>query len=176
MTNITKIEDFFDEKLFFDIVEYSVKILSQDNNNFKTNYMWPNNIVRDSFPVLIHLMDPNGDLNQKIQQNVLKKIGLTPIRVMLYYFTRMSHIPWHNDSGYENAMTVYLNETWNMNTGGAFLYMDPDVNNIKAIYPKRNVAVLQKGGTQHAVLPTTATADMRVTLQMFFKSETHVII
>jgi Rps23 Pro-64 3,4-dihydroxylase Tpa1-like proline 4-hydroxylase len=86
--------------------------------------------------------------------------------MMFYYWTPGSHIPWHNDSIYNGGITIHLNENWNPDHGGIFLFEDG--NNIRGIYPKINTAVEQFGKVHHCVCPTTTHSDVRRTIQFFF--------
>jgi Rps23 Pro-64 3,4-dihydroxylase Tpa1-like proline 4-hydroxylase len=85
---------------------------------------------------------------------------------MIYYWTRLSYIPWHDDENHTGALTVYLNEEWDEDWGGYFLYKEDET--IKAILPKKNFALLQQGGIKHATTPVHLNGGIRFTIQTFF--------
>ena len=86
--------------------------------------------------------------------------------IMFYFYHPESHIPWHNDGNHNGGITIYLNDIWDKNNGGYFLFEHE--NTIQAIVPKRNMAVEQFGGVEHSVSPTTRLSDIRRTIQIFF--------
>ena len=94
---------------------------------------------------------------------------------MFYYWMPMSHIPWHNDFIYSGGITIYLNEFWDINQGGIFMFSncenknDIGNNTITGIFPKRNMAVEQMGGILHSVCPLSKNSDIRKTIQCFYE-------
>jgi len=165
--SITVIENFLPDEVYNECNDYSNNLLKNDDNIFTTNYMWDYNVRLDSNPVLVHSVT-DIELISSIANIVNSKFGRDiKIDVMFYYWTPGSHIPWHNDSTYNGGITIYLNETWNNNHGGIFLFED-GTNNIRGIYPKKNTAVEQFGNVYHCVCPTTNQSDIRRTIQIFF--------
>ena len=102
---------------------------------------------------------------------------------MIYFWTRYSYIPWHNDRTYDGAITIYMNKEWKPDFGGYFMYAENsndvikhnddyiEVRNIKAIIPKKNLAVLQTEQTHHCTTPVNFFGDLRVTIQTFLKNK-----
>ena len=136
-------------------------------NTFRINLTeWVPSIVKDSNPVLIYDIDDEQiiDIINNACQKTFDKI---PKKVMLYYWTVGSYIPWHCDSHVSNAGTFYLNENWDRNWGGLFLYEDGE--EIKAIVPECNCFLYQNKTMLHATTPTTSSAPPRVSFQMFFE-------
>ena len=87
---------------------------------------------------------------------------------MFYIWTKLSYIPWHNDHHVNGALTVYLNNYWDINWGGYFMYKNQN-NEINAIKPETNLGVLQLEGVEHSVSTVNVNAENRITLQTFFK-------
>ena len=81
--------------------------------------------------------------------------------------SRLSSIPWHNDVNWAFTATVYLNNEWNPEWGGYFVYADGD--KIKAIIPQFNKSVSFKTPLKHSVLLTSIDAPFRESLQIFVK-------
>lgn len=113
------------------------------------------------------------DLDEELKITVLKEFiakGMLPsmpkkAQVYIHLFSRNSFIPWHDDKKYPYTATVYLNETWDVDFGGLFLYEDD--SNLKCIMPKFNTAVYFEPPLGHATTVTTINAPLRESLQIF---------
>ncbi len=160
-------ENFFDELLLQQCITYSDEQYQGKQFHLLNQRDWGKNIVQDSGNVHIHIM-PSSELYQNISETIFKKTGYTPSSIMCYYWAVNSHICWHNDGDRKGAITVYLNQTWDANHGGLFMYQTPE-NEIKALVPTRNRAIIQLGGVMHAVSCTTNRSQLRKTLQIFIK-------
>ena len=92
-------------------------------------------------------------------------------RAHVNLFPRGAFIPWHNDSNYVHTTTVYLNERWDYDWGGAFLYSleEPPFENVNCVYPERNKAVVFAPPLHHTTTLTAINAPMRESLQIFVK-------
>jgi Rps23 Pro-64 3,4-dihydroxylase Tpa1-like proline 4-hydroxylase len=89
-----------------------------------------------------------------------------PMTVHYYLWPNLSFIPFHNDGGKYMGATIYLNEKWDKNHGGLFLYENKE--EIKAIVPEFNKCVVNIFKINHATSLTTVEAPPRETLQIFF--------
>lgn len=168
---LTRYEDFFTEDLYLELIGTAKTLLRQNSHNFITNAWWDPEIVKDSFPVLIHSIYKDSELFRLCREQIEKKTNLLvkDHEIMIYYWTRFSYIPWHEDKTYGGALTVYLNEEWHEDFGGYFLYEDK--KDIKAILPKRNFGLLQQGGIRHSTTPVHINGGMRITIQVFLENE-----
>ena len=106
------------------------------------------------------------ELKNKILNTVKDKFKREIKGIMFYYWMPCSHIPWHDDSNHNGGITIYLNENWDKDHGGIFLF--DDGKEIRGIYPNKNRAVEQYGGFSHSVCPTSMKSDIRRTIQIFF--------
>ena len=165
---LTKYDEFFTEELYEELINTAKNLLRQGGNTFGTNAWWNPNIVKDSFPVLIHGIYKDSELFAKVREQIEKKtkLAVKDHDIMIYYWTRFSYIPWHEDQNYEGALTVYLNEEWQPEWGGYFLYED-NKQEIRAILPKRNFGLLQQGGIRHSTTPVHYDGGMRISIQVF---------
>lgn len=157
-------ENFFTEEILTAIQKRYDELFSGDVSNFSSNQTWPYVIRLDSAPVLIYNI--HGAEFEMISELVQKYTGNSPTSIMYYLWTPMSHIGWHDDSKHKGALTVYLNDEWNINHGGVFLYQLND--RIEGIYPKRNLAVHQIGTVPHTVTPLSRKSNNRKTIQIFY--------
>lgn len=161
---ISVIDNFFPETLYSSINEYAIRAFYSGEHIFKTNYSWNENVVLDSAPVLIHAAD--GKVAEDIRETVFQKTGVTNIKdIMFYYWTRNSFIPWHDDAHKKSAITIYLNDTWDPNWGGYFLYEQN--KDIKCIIPQRNKAIHNDAHLRHCTTPVTHNGFVRSTIQLF---------
>jgi Rps23 Pro-64 3,4-dihydroxylase Tpa1-like proline 4-hydroxylase len=167
---LTKYDEFFTEELYEELINTAKNLLRQGGNTFGTNAWWNPNIVKDSFPVLIHGIYKDSELFAKVREQIEKKtkLAVKDHDIMIYYWTRFSYIPWHEDQNYEGALTVYLNEEWQPDWGGYFLYED-NKQEIRAILPKRNFGLLQQGGIRHSTTPVNFDGGMRISIQVFLE-------
>lgn len=165
-----KFTSFFDRELLIDLLEYAKQTYRSPELVFTTNSHWGHHVVQDSTPVLIHRIpkDNKKNLVKRIKDVVSSKTGIEDIdNIMLYYWTRFSYIPWHHDAHVESAITVYLNENWQPDHGGYFLYDYNRDGNIRGVVPELNVALLQRNGLWHCTTPVNWNGVVRVTCQIF---------
>jgi hypothetical protein len=172
---LTKYDNFLHPELYKECIDTAKDLLRQGGNAFATNSWWNQEIVKDSFPVLIHGIYKDSELFIKIRDEIENKTKLfvNDHDIMFYYWTRFSYIPWHEDKGYGGALTVYLNEEWLPDYGGYFLYED-DKRDIRAILPKSNFALLQQGGIRHSTTPVNYNGEMRISIQVFLEESKKV--
>jgi Rps23 Pro-64 3,4-dihydroxylase Tpa1-like proline 4-hydroxylase len=169
---ILKFENFLDEDLYEESIKTAEYLLTLGNNTFSTNRWWDFCIRKDSYPVFVHNINQESDLYRNIRKTIEEKTKsiIQDDNIMLYYWTRHSYIPWHNDGiKYKGAITIYLNRDWHSDYGGYFLYEEQD--EIKAVLPKRNLGVMQYGGLSHSTTPVNFDGDIRFTIQAFLRDE-----
>jgi len=79
-----------------------------------------------------------------------------------------STIPFHNDSHVAFAATVYLNEKWNIEDGGLFLWRDNNTNELLVVNPEYNICVINNLRESHHVSVVSYGAkQFRMTLQIW---------
>lgn len=180
--NIEVIDDIICESLWINLFHMNNSLMNKGalENNVKTftNFgLWDYNIIGDSTPVIVYEIQTYKETSTDpiiihlIETLAKRDIDIRNTTIMFYNWTAMSHIPWHNDGHAKAALTIYLNEEWDPNWGGAFLYKDSESDDIKAIYPQARRGVLQTGGVMHHVCPTSRSAPIRNTIQIFFGIE-----
>ena len=133
----------------------------------RTSADWEKSIVRASQPVLIR--DFGGPIGATIIA-ALHQRGILSDRaygLMLYAWPSASYIAWHSDGRHRDAVTVYLNETWDRDWGGLFLYEDVE-RDIRAVVPRFCLGLRNSAKLFHATTPVTPDApEPRFTLQLF---------
>lgn len=172
---IEKYTNVFDEEFCYLLYEDCFKIISNNTQYvWRSNYSWNNYVFDGSYPVLCRLLDTelaNTVLHKLKDKDIISHDNYS---VSNFTWTRLSHIPWHNDSygdAIGEAITIYLNPTWEKNWGGLFLYLEDDVEDIRGIFPHFNSAIKVTKGTLHSVSHISPSAKYpRYTLQLFPKS------
>lgn len=137
----------------------------------RSNFHWQPAIRKASAVVLVRDYD---DVHRALILDRLIEGGLLEHRdyhVMNYAWTIGSYIPWHDDHHSEDAMTVYLNQSWEADWGGLFLYRD-DEDQIRGIAPRFNCGLANGTQVRHATTAVTPEApEPRFTLQLFSKRQ-----
>lgn len=138
----------------------------------RSNADWQPAIVRASTGVLIR--DFGGGIGETLlallhQRQIIESRSYS---LSLYAWLPGSYIPWHNDGRHAAAVTVYLNQYWDRDWGGLFLYEDTD-GAIHAVVPRFNLGLRNSANLRHATTPVTADAvEPRYTLQLFPSPQT----
>lgn len=142
--------------------------LAGDGGFSRTNASWEPHVVRASAPVLIRDLDA---ANERLVTAMLQARGVLPqgaYRVMQFTWPPMSYIPWHNDAQHALALTIYLNEEWDPDWGGLFLYRAPDDGEVRGVVPRFNLGLRNNQQLPHATSMVTPDApEPRFTLQIF---------
>lgn len=109
------------------------------------------------------------------------KIGYSPwSRSCLFYIgLPNSCVNWHHDYRDYNALSIYLNRTWDSNWGGWFAYNEDhnfvegtvDLRHGKFVVPEYNVSVLSTEMEWHCTTPMSPIAEKRYSIQLFFSKE-----
>jgi len=154
------------------LYNHSIERLKDPASTWRTNYWWEHGIVKESHTVLVYnYTNEEADiiLESLIRNGVIDDKNYM---VMNYVWTKSSYIPWHSDGHVTEGITVYLNEIWNDNWGGFFLYREkfPDTH-LQGIVPRFNMASKNFGNVDHSVTTITPDADNRITLQLFRNNE-----
>lgn len=96
---------------------------------------------------------------------------------MFYIWQPYSGISKHDDRGYPFAATIYLNQGWDIDWGGNFLYYDNiiksedymyDHENWKVVVPELGNMIVNNDKTMHLVTPISPTCpELRYTIQIW---------
>ena len=159
---ITIIEEFLSADDLFKLISLSSKIYTSGDYVLRTNASWTTEILGNSFPIINYKIEDTEIL--EMLQNKFTRYEIKS--ASFFYFTEHSFIPWHDDGGHDAAMTIYLS-SHDENDGGYFLYKEED--ELRAIAPKQNRAVLQENSVRHATTAVHSRASLRKTLQIFCK-------
>jgi hypothetical protein len=126
------------------------------------------NIIGFSGPMyMVELVDALKEQAMKHMAVHFTDINLLDYEADITYVTggRYSFAPWHNDVIYERSITVYLNEEWDRNWGGCYLYDEDNGEGVRAIYPEFNKAIDITPPLLHATAMPNIQAPLRFSLQ-----------
>ena len=171
-------ENFLPLGLYQEVNQYSKDTLwaRPDREKFTTHHWWPEQTVCDSQPILIHRPTDNVPFYSELKNRMESASGLEVEQIYFYYGTMYSYFPWHNDmnpkSTRTGAITIYLNEHWDHNWGGYYMFKEHE-NFIRAIQPKQNLMILSKGGVLHCTTPVSKNADIRRSIQVYLGRPTN---
>ena len=116
------------------------------------------------------------DVSDKFNELIHKQIrSYLPehdrIQCNFHVFQPQSGIARHNDGHMKFGATIYLNDTWDSNAGGWFVWEDEETRQSgihKALIPTRNMMVLNDNHEKHWVTSIAATPpDNRCSIQIW---------
>lgn len=142
---IKQYDNVLNDKLIKNIMEYFKFILQKD--------VWSSSVGWDQYLSLISTNTLTHSITDKTLKKEIKKAIEDAIMVdfdkenldfvpSIYVWSGGSYITWHSDECYPYNGTIYLNEEWDSNDGGVFLYKDNLTNKIKGIEPMYNSMVV----------------------------------
>ena len=171
---IKQYDNVLDGELIKNTMEYFKSMLNGDV--WCSSSGWDQSLSLISTNTLTHHIS-NKILRKQIKKSIEKAIKVDFDEEDLDFFPQIyvwsggSYITWHNDASYPHNGTIYLNEEWDSNDGGVFLYKENETNEIKGIEPEYNTMVVNyvTETSQHndhcvtCIVP--GTIKKRVTLQ-----------
>lgn len=155
-------------------MEYFKSMLGRDV--WSSSSGWDQNLSLISANTLTHQIT-DKILKKEIKRGIEEVINVDfdeenlEFSPSIYVWSGGSYITWHPDNYYPYNGTIYLNEEWDTNDGGVFLYKENDTNEIKGIEPTYNSMVVNSGTeddphNSHCVTCIVpGTIKKRVTLQ-----------
>jgi|GEM_PF-2377307 len=168
----------YDSVLNEDLIEGILNYFESvsENDVWSSTLRWQEDLTSKSSNVITHkIRDKN--LCNKIKNIIENKININfdeenlSFCPMIYIWSPNSYISWHDDKMYPYNGTIYLNEEWNSNDGGIFLYKDNKTKSIIGIEPTYNSMVVNSSTTSdphnfHCVtcIPSSV-SKRRITIQ-----------
>lgn len=170
MSQIQFFENVFEERFCTFLLANARARLSDSSEFARSNFHWMPSIRNASAAVLVR------DYDEKLARLILDALLTRQIidndryGVMNYAWTKLSYIPWHHDQTHTDALTIYLNDNWDMDWGGLFLFKEND-GPIQGFAPRFNCAVKNSANVAHCTTPVNLDApEPRFTIQLFSKA------
>jgi Rps23 Pro-64 3,4-dihydroxylase Tpa1-like proline 4-hydroxylase len=111
----------------------------------------------------------SNSLKHRIETELKSKLPpFTNLLVQHYIWLRGSGISKHHDTGHGFGATVYLNEEWDINYGGIFLWKEKTASDYIGIVPTYNSMVVNTTKEEHLVTPISLNSpQLRYTIQIW---------
>ena len=163
--SITNLYNVFDKEEL-DLLVDEANLLIKSSKT-KINDFWVEEVRQYSKPVYTYNIT-NIDKSFKIINKKSKQLfGIEPDGIFYYFWGPGSYIPWHNDTNYHSALTIYLNEQWDTRYGGLFQYQ---INGeVTTKVPTINTGVYQVGGIDHSTTIQSPDSPIRKSIQCWYK-------
>lgn len=142
---IKQCNNVLDPEIIKNIMEYFQAMLGKEV--WSSCLGWDQNLGHISSNILTHRIS-NKFLYKEIKKSVEKAISVNFDEQnlffipLIYVFSGGSYITWHEDETYPYNGTIYLNEEWDSNDGGFFLYKENDTGKIIGVEPEYNTMVV----------------------------------
>ena len=133
-------------------------------------FAWPPDVRSGvSGNCLITSLSP--ELEKDVENEVLKYFPVPSLPGMLFQvFQPYSGLSPHADADYGFSATLYLNDFWDSEWGGWFIWADKDTEQsgvYKSFLPKRNTMMLSTESEKHLVTPISPfCGQFRCTIQI----------
>ena len=171
MQEVKVIKNFFNNEDLKSIKEYCDDIFDNNNSLFKASLDWDARLLKSvKSDVLSYLLTEtiDNEIYKLIYSMLVSQFDFKIKAIKFHYFLQESNIQWHNDSDHGAGATIYLNQKWNREDGGLFLYQKKN-EDISIILPEMNKCIFQSGAVEHATTPTFNHSPVRKSIQVFFK-------
>jgi hypothetical protein len=145
MQMIRTYNNVLEEHLIKNIIDYFKSILKEDV--WGSSIGWDQNLSLISSNILTHGIS-NESLEKEIKNSIETALDVDfekedlAFAPSIYVWSGGSYITWHSDNCYPYNGTIYLNEEWDSDDGGVFLYKDNQTSEIKGIEPTYNSMVV----------------------------------
>jgi Rps23 Pro-64 3,4-dihydroxylase Tpa1-like proline 4-hydroxylase len=171
---IKQYNNVLNEELIKNTMEYFKSMLGRDV--WSSSSGWDQNLSLISANTLTHQIT-DKILKKEIKRSIEEAIDVDfdkedlDFSPSIYVWSGGSYITWHPDDCYPYNGTIYLNEEWDTNDGGVFLYKENNTNEIKGIEPSYNSMIVNSGTEEdphnsHCVTCIVpGTIKKRITLQ-----------
>ena len=156
-----------------DLIHNSITLLDEllkTNRWVSSNFIWPKGALRGvsgscistRVPAVLHDL-----IEDEIKQHLPEYERLT---TCFYVWERLSGLGMHEDEGYKFNATIYLNEDWEPDFGGALIWEEKETGDTgiyNCIFPERGWMALNVGEQRHLVTNISPQApEPRRTIQI----------
>ena len=109
----------------------------------------------------------SSDIGNEIKKCISDKLPPAKELIIQYYVWKQnSGIALHDDGAHTYGATIYLNNNWDINSGGIFLWKEGD--NLKGICPEYNTMILNDEHEFHLVTTVSPlVTEFRYTIQIW---------
>ena len=137
---------------------------------WKASFAWQPELTKGFFTncLCTHI---HGKMRERILKEIQPLIPECKEYILQYYiWQQLSGIAVHDDHNKVFGATIYLNDTWEPENGGIFLYKDKEKSGPEwtALLPEHNAMVMNDNEEPHMVTPVSPySTDLRYTIQIW---------
>jgi|TARA_B000000609_G_C24118708_1_gene318268 hypothetical protein len=143
---------------------------AHDEEAWKSSFAWRYGLTTGFFSNCLS-RTIEGEMKEKILKEIKPLIPECNVYYLQYYiWQQLSGIAVHDDEDKIFGATIYLNERWEPENGGIFLYKDKKNSGQEwnALLPERNNMVLNDEHELHMVTAVSPySTDLRYTIQIW---------
>ena len=147
-------------------------VINSKRNEYKwkTNLGWEQALQKNSAQVSIFSLNDTA-FESDIIKIYEKYIDIKDCTFGMTYclWQNGSYIPFHNDPQVLYGSTIYLNDSWEKDFGGLYIYEDKDI--LRAICPKYNQCIINNSNILHGTSIISNLAPLRETIQSFIRKK-----
>ena len=132
--------------------------------------IWGDELINNIVPperVTVSKYPPFDILKTLTQYNKFYQLKLKDITTTIHYMKKGAGINWHNDASWKYGATYYLNNRWNNQFGGEFMFTSENGHGYIPVVG--NSLVIIKSPMDHKVNPVLSPIVPRVSVQMFME-------
>jgi len=133
--------------------------------------IWSENLFKNMVPpkrVGVDKYPPFEKLKTLTQHNKFYQLkGFKNMCTNIHFMEKGAGINWHRDDGWKYGATYYINNRWNAQFGGEFMFRTE--NNYGYIPVRGNSLVIIKSPIDHKVNPVLSPIMPRISVQIFMK-------
>ena len=132
--------------------------------------LWDETLIKNIVPpkrVGVSKYPPFEKLKILTKNNKFYQLKLNEINSNIHYMEKGAGINWHNDASWKYGATYYLNNRWNQNWGGEFMFTSKNGHGYIPIVG--NSLVIIRSPLEHKVNPVLSPIIPRISIQMFMK-------
>lgn len=147
-------------------------IKERDKINLNTvKGTWSDGLIKNLIPPLrteVNNYQPFEQLKMLVRHNAFFRMDkLEKMATIIHYMKQNTGINWHNDDGWKYGATYYLNNRWNNQFGGEFMFTDEKGHGWLPVVG--NSLVILKSPVVHKVNPVLSPIMPRISVQIFMK-------
>lgn len=155
------------EKLYL-LLRFELENKYKEDVWSSSTLIWNKDIKKSIFgSTLITLV--SQELSKQIAEEIKDHLpNHDDLKCQFYIWQHSSGISSHNDGNYKFGATIYLNEKWDIDDGGFFIWQDKNTKELKVLSPEKNMMVLNSDKEEHLVTPVAPnSSDLRYTVQIW---------
>ena len=164
------IHNFLDQNMYKGIHDAIIKERKQINLHTSKG-VWEEGLIERLNPPLrtgVSNYQPFEKLKTLVKHNPFFQFeDVAKMSTNIHYMKKSSGINWHNDGSWKYGATYYINNKWNVNWGGEFMFADSTAHGWLPL--KGNSIVIIKSPFQHKVNPVLTDIMPRISVQIFMK-------